>query len=104
MFAVIKSGSKQYKLSVGEFFKAEKIEAEIGSKVTISDVLCVFDEKSGPKIGSPFVKGASIECEVLEQGKAPKVIIFKKKRRSNYRRKRGHRQQFTCLKVLSINS
>lgn len=104
MFAIIESGSKQYKVKVGEFFKTEKLSHEIGSQISLSNVMLISKSESDVKVGSPFIKDASIQCEVLSHGKNPKVIIFKKKRRANYRRKRGHRQEFTCLKVLSISA
>jgi len=97
MFAVIKTGGKQYKVTTGDVLKIEKISANEGSEVVFNEVLAL-DEK----IGKPFVKGASVKATVLKQAKDEKVIIFKKKRRQNYRRKNGHRQQITLVKILDV--
>ena len=97
MFAVIKTGGKQYKVTTGDVVKIEKLNASEGSEVVFDEVLAL-DEK----IGKPFVKGASVKATVLKQAKDAKVIIFKKKRRQNYRRKNGHRQQITLVKILDV--
>lgn len=97
MFAVIKTGGKQYKVTTGDVVKVEKLNATEGSEVIFDEVLAL-DEK----IGKPFVKGASVKATVLKQAKDAKVIIFKKKRRQNYRRKNGHRQQITLVKILDV--
>ena len=98
MFAVIKTGGKQYKVAPNDIITVEKVEGEAGSKVTLDSVLMV-----GDKVGSPTVPGASVTAEVLEQTKADKVLVFKKKRRKNYRRKNGHRQQVSVLKITGVN-
>jgi len=103
MFAVVKTGGKQYKVASGDVIKVEKLAAEAGSTVEIDDVLMVGDE-SGVKVGAPVVEGAKVACEVLEQTKGPKVISFVKRRRKNSRRTRGHRQPITVLKVTGINA
>jgi large subunit ribosomal protein L21 len=97
MFAVIKTGGKQYKVTSGDVIKVEKLNAQEGSEVIFDEVLAL-DEK----IGKPLVKGASVTATVLKQAKDKKVIIFKKKRRQNYRRKNGHRQQITLVKILDV--
>jgi len=97
MFAVIKTGGKQYKVTSGDVIKVEKLNAQEGSEVIFNEVLAL-DEK----IGKPLVKGASVKATVLKQAKDAKVIIFKKKRRQNYRRKNGHRQQITLVKILDV--
>ena len=97
MFAVIKTGGKQYKVTSGDVIKVEKLDAQEGSEVVFNEVLAL-DEK----IGKPLVKGASVKATVLKQAKDAKVIIFKKKRRQNYRRKNGHRQQITLVKILDV--
>ncbi len=97
MFAVIKTGSKQYKVTTGDVIKVEKLAGAEGSEVIFDEVLAL-DEK----IGKPFVKGASVKGTVLKQAKDAKVIIFKKKRRQNYRRKNGHRQQITLVKIMDV--
>lgn len=101
MYAVIRTGGKQYKVAKDDVIVVEKLEAEPGAAVTIGDVLMVGGE-AGITIGSPLVAGASVTAEVVSQGKGDKVIIFKKKRRQNYRRKRGHRQPQTVLKITGI--
>ena len=97
MLAVIKTGGKQYKVTTGDVVKVEKLTADEGAEVIFDQVLAL-DEK----IGKPFVKGASVKATVLKQAKDAKVIIFKKKRRQNYRRKNGHRQQITLVKILDV--
>ena len=97
MLAVIKTGGKQYKVTTGDVVKVEKLTADEGAEVIFDQVLAL-DEK----IGKPFVKGASVKVTVLKQAKDAKVIIFKKKRRQNYRRKNGHRQQITLVKILDV--
>lgn len=101
MFAVVKTGGKQYRVAEGDVIKVEKLEAEAGKKVTLDEVLMVGDDK-GIKVGEPLVKGAKVTAEVLEQKKDKKITVFKKKRRHNYRRKVGHRQEITVLRVTKI--
>jgi large subunit ribosomal protein L21 len=101
MFAVIKTGGKQYKVAPNNIIKVEKLDAEAGSVILLDQVLAVGDEKS-VTLGAPLVKNVTVSAEVLEQAKADKVIIFKKKRRHNYRRKKGHRQQITVLRIQEI--
>jgi len=98
MYAIIKTGGKQYREDV---ITVEKLAGEPGDTVVISEVLMVADG-DGVQIGSPFVDGASVACELVEQTRGPKIIIFKKKRRKHYRRKKGHRQDLTVLKVTEI--
>ena len=99
MYAVIKTGGKQYKVAKGDVLKLEKIAGEVGKNVVFNEVLALGDE-----IGKPLVKGASVKAVVVEQKKDEKVIVFKKNRRKNYRRKNGHRQLVTVVKVLDILS
>lgn len=101
MFAVIKTGAKQYKVAVGDIIKVEKLDGEAGSMVSLDNVLMVGDDK-GVKVGTPTVSGTVVTAEILEQARAAKIIVFKKKRRQNYRRKAGHRQEQTVLKVTDI--
>lgn len=103
MFAVIRTGGKQYKVASGDVIRVEKIEAEAGASVELDDVLVVFNEGK-TEIGSPTVAGASVTAEVVAQDRGPKLIVFKKKRRQNYRRKNGHRQDLTVLRVTGINT
>ena len=102
MYAVVRTGGKQYKVAKDTVLKVESLAGDVGSKLTIGDVLMLGGD--APKIGAPLVKGASIQCEILEHGQGEKVIAFKKKRRKNTNRKRGHRQHFTKVKVLGITA
>ncbi len=103
MFAVIRTGGKQYRVAKDAILKVEKLDAEAGSTVTFSDVLMVGGE-GGTKIGAPLVEGASVTAEVVAQDRLPTVIIFKKRRRQNSRRKNGHRQPVTVLRITAINA
>ena len=99
MLAVIRTGGKQYCVKTNDVIQVEKLEGAAGDKITLSDVLSL-----GSKIGAPLVSGASVQAEIVAQGKGDKVIIFKKKRRHTYRRKRGHRQLITTLKIVGISA
>ncbi len=101
MYAVIRTGGKQYKVAPQDVLQIEKIEAAAGDAVSFLEVLMVAGEGE-PRIGSPLVSGAVVSAEVVEQGRGPKIIIFKKKRRQNYRRKNGHRQELTTVRILGI--
>ncbi len=100
MFAVIKTGGKQYRVAAEDVLKIEKIKGEPGEIVQLGDVLVVGGDNV--TLGVPTVAGATVAAEVLEQGRGPKVIAFKKRRRKNSRRKRGHRQEFTLLRITEI--
>ncbi len=102
MFAVIRTGGKQYKVAKDDTIKVEKLDGKAGDKVTLNEVLFVGGDKA--TLGAPLVKGASVEAEILEQGRGPKIIVFKKKRRQNYRRKKGHRQDLTVLRIKNIKA
>lgn len=101
MFAVIRTGGKQYKVSEGDIIRVEKLAGAAGDQVQFEDVLMLGGEGE-PQVGTPLVDGASVAAEILEQTRAAKILVFKKKRRKNYRRKKGHRQHLTCLKVTDI--
>jgi len=101
MYAVIRTGGKQYKVAPQDVLQIEKIEGAAGDAVQFPDVLMVAGNEE-PRVGSPLVSGACVSAEVVEQGRGPKVIIFKKRRRQNYRRKRGHRQELTTVRILEI--
>ena len=103
MFAVIKTGGKQYKVAKDDIIVVEKLDAEAGKSVAFGDVLLAGNE-GDVKVGTPLLKGAEVKGEVLEQRKGAKVMIFKKKRRQTYRRKRGHRQNETVVKITSIKA
>src|SRR4051812_34311995 len=100
MFAVIKTGGKQYRVAADDVLKVEKVKGEPGEIVQFGEVLVVGGDDVA--LGAPTVSGASVAAEVLEQGRGPKIIAFKKRRRKNSRRKRGHRQEFTLLRVTEI--
>ncbi|MBB2164307.1 50S ribosomal protein L21 [Gluconacetobacter sp. 1b LMG 1731] len=103
MFAVIRTGGKQYRVSPNTILKVEKLEAEAGSTITFTDVLAVGGE-SGTTIGAPLVPGATVTATVIAQDRLDTVIIFKKRRRQNSRRKNGHRQPVTVLRIAEINA
>ncbi len=102
-FAIIKTGSKQYKVQEGTILKVEKLNVTEGDKITFDNVLG-FGEGKDFKIGTPTIDGVTVEGTVEAQGKDEKVIVFKKKRRHNYRRKKGHRQEITIVKITGITS
>ncbi len=101
MYAVIRTGGKQYKVAPEDVLQIEKIEGAAGDAVQFPDVLMIAGEGE-PTVGAPLIAGAAVSAEVVEQGRGPKVIIFKKRRRQNYRRKRGHRQDLTTVRILDI--
>lgn len=101
MYAVIKTGGKQYKVAEDDVIHVEKITGDAGDTVELNEVLMVGGD-GAPRIGTPLVEGAMVSAEVLEQTRAGKIIVFKKKRRHNYRRKKGHRQHLTALRILGI--
>jgi large subunit ribosomal protein L21 len=103
MYAVIKSGGKQYKVSQGDTIKVEKLPATEGDKFDITDVLMVADGEN-VTVGTPLVEGAAVSAEVLSHGRGPKVKIIKFKRRKQYRRQAGHRQAFTELAITGIKA
>jgi large subunit ribosomal protein L21 len=101
MYAVIRTGGKQYKVAPEDVLQIEKIEGAAGEAVQFPEVLMVGGEGE-PAVGAPLVAGAAVSAEVVEQGRGPKIIIFKKRRRQNYRRKNGHRQDLTTVRILEI--
>ena len=103
MFAVIRTGGKQYRVTPEAVLKVEKLEVEAGSTVTFTDVLAVGGD-GALKIGAPVLAGATVTATVIAQDRLDKVIIFKKRRRQNSRRKNGHRQHVTVLRISAINA
>ena len=101
MFAVIKTGGKQYQVAADDVISIEKLEGEAGTKIEFTEVL-VVGEGASAKIGAPFVAGAIVTAEVVEQGRKRKTISFVKRRRQNSKRKKGHRQHFTKVRILEI--
>lgn len=104
MLAVIKTGGKQYLVKPGDIIDIEKIAGEEGSEVEFSDVLMVSDGEGDVKVGTPVVKSAQVKGTILGEKKGIKIIVFKFKRRKGYRKKMGHRQKFTSVKINSIVS
>ena len=103
MYAVVNSGGKQYKVQQGEVLRVEKLSGDVGSSVTFDRVL-MFSDGENVSIGQPLLDGVSVEGHIVEQGKAKKIIVFKYKRRKRFRRKKGHRQEFTAIQIDSINA
>jgi large subunit ribosomal protein L21 len=101
MYAVVRTGGKQYRVAPGDVIRVEKLPGDVGGQVDLDQVLLLAD---GDKleIGRPVVAGARVRGEIVEQGRAPKILIFKYKRRKRYRRKAGHRQPYTAIKVTEI--
>ncbi len=102
MYAIIKTGGKQYRVQENDEFRVEKLDAQVGDKVVFDEVVAVGGDEL--VVGTPFVDGYAVEAEVLEQGKADKVIIYKYKAKKDYRRKNGHRQPYTLVKVTGIGA
>src|SRR3954471_5527802 len=100
MFAVIRTGGKQYRVAAEDLIKVDKVRGDPGEIVQFGEVLVVGGDSV--TLGQPTISGASVAAEVLEQGRGPKIIAFKKRRRKNSRRKRGHRQEFTLVRVTEI--
>lgn len=103
MFAVVKTGGKQYKVSEGDVIVTERLAGNAGDNVTLDHVLMMGTDKK-VDVGTPTIKGGVVTAEILEQARGDKIIVFKKKRRHNYRRKRGHRQDLTVLRILGIGA
>jgi large subunit ribosomal protein L21 len=102
MYAVIKTGGKQYRVAPGEKIKVEQIPADVGTEITIDQVLMVGEGES-VSIGTPLVTGAQVKATVLAQGRGPKIKIFKMRRRKHYQKHQGHRQNFTELRIDGIS-
>ena len=103
MYAIFETGGKQYKVQKDDKLLVEKLEGTDGDKVTLDQVLMVSDGKKAT-LGEPLVKGAKVEAKIVEQARGPKIVIFKKKRRQNYRRKKGHRQDLTMIQITNIKA
>jgi large subunit ribosomal protein L21 len=103
MYAVIKTGGKQYRVAKDDVFAVERLAAEPGTMVAVGAVLMIGETGQAPTVGRPVVDKAAVFAEVLEQARNDKIIVFKKKRRKNYRRKKGHRQDITVLRVLAVS-
>jgi large subunit ribosomal protein L21 len=101
MYAVVKTGGKQYRVSAGEKLRIEQIGAEVGQEIVLDEVLLVADGEA-MRMGTPLVAGARVTAKVLKQGRGDKVHIFKMKRRKHYRKSQGHRQNYTEIEILGI--
>ncbi|NLE48149.1 MAG: 50S ribosomal protein L21 [Sandaracinaceae bacterium] len=102
MYAVIKTGGKQYRVSEGDRLRVEKLDGEVGASIEFDEVLMIGGEK--PVVGKPTVEGAKVKAQITAQDRAKKVIVFKMKRRKNYHRKHGHRQPYTELQIKAIEA
>ncbi|HVI30186.1 50S ribosomal protein L21 [Hansschlegelia sp.] len=102
MFAVIKTGGKQHRVVADEVLTVGKLDGDVGSKITFGEILAI-GSGDDVMIGAPLVSGASVAAEIVEHARGPKVIAFKKRRRQNSKRKRGHRQDYTIVKIVSLD-
>lgn len=102
MYAVIQTGGKQYKVAAGDVLKLEKLGGEAGQKIVFDKVLMIGGGESDLQVGAPMLDAVTVEGEILEQTRGDKIIVFKKKRRHNYRRRNGHRQDLTVVRVIGI--
>ena len=103
MYAIIRTGGKQYQVAAGDKLRVEKLQGNVGDTVELEDILMVVDGDN-VTIGQPVIEGAKVVAKITEQGKADKVIVFKKKRRKGYKVKRGHRQHYTALAIEEISA
>ncbi|MEN8141749.1 MAG: 50S ribosomal protein L21 [Thermodesulfobacteriota bacterium] len=103
MYAIIRTGGKQYQVAEGDRLRVEKLSGEVGDSVQLEDVLLVADGEA-IKVGQPQVDGAKVTAKIVEQGKGKKIIVFKKKRRKGYKMKQGHRQLYTALEIQGISA
>lgn len=103
MYAIVRTGGKQYQVACGDQVRVEKLEGQIGESIDLNDVLMVVDGEN-VKVGQPVLENAKVTAKIAEQGRAKKIIVFKKKRRQGYRLKRGHRQSYTALSIESISA
>ncbi len=101
MYAIVRTGGKQYQISKGDQLRIEKIDGEVGKTIELNDILMVVDDEN-TSVGTPLVENAKVEATIIEQGRAKKVIVFKKKRRKGYRLKQGHRQSYTAISINEI--
>jgi large subunit ribosomal protein L21 len=102
LYAVVQTGGKQYRVEVGERLRLEKLEGQVGDTVTLREVLLVSGDE--PRIGKPLVENATVEARIVEQDRAKKIKVYKKKRRKGFETTRGHRQPFTCVEIEKINA
>jgi len=103
MYAVVVTGGKQYKVEEGETLRVEKLAGEVGEEVVLDNVL-LFSDGENLNIGQPVLEGAKVKAEIVEQGREKKIIVFKYKKRKRYRKKQGHKQHFTAIKIKQIEA
>lgn len=103
MYAIVRTGGKQYQVACGDQLRVEKMAGQVGENIDLADVLMVVDGEN-VQIGRPVLENAKVTAKIAEQGRAKKVIVFKKKRRKGYRLKQGHRQSYTALKIEQIDA
>ena len=102
-YAVIRTGGKQYRVAPGDTVRVERVDGEVGAPIEFTEVLLTADD-AAVRVGRPLVEGVLVRAQIVAQGRAKKILVYKKKRRKNYRRRRGHRQAITTLRVLEIAS
>jgi len=102
MYAIFKSGGRQYEARLGQVLRLEKIAGEVGEEVVLDEIL-LFSDGEEVQVGQPLIEGVAVNAKIIEQGRGKKIVIFKHKRRKDYRKKQGHRQTFTALRVESIS-
>ncbi len=102
MYAVIKTGGKQHAVKEGEVLRVEKLDAEAGAEFVFDEVLMIKGNDNKVAVGTPLLKNASVTAEIVEHGRGKKIIVFKYKRKKNYQRKQGHRQDFTAVRIKAI--
>jgi large subunit ribosomal protein L21 len=103
MYAIVNTGGKQYRVKEGDILRIEKISGDVGAEVKFDQVLMVSDGET-VNVGQPLIEKANVQAHIIEQGKLKKILVFKYKRRKRYRRKKGHRQQFTAVQIDSIQA
>ena len=103
MYAIVETGGKQYRVENGSLLQVERLSGDVGGQVVLSEVRLVHGDK-GVLVGQPLVKGAKVMAEIIDQGRTRSIMVFKKQRRKNYRRTKGHRQNFTKLRITGIET
>ena len=104
MYAIIRTGGKQYRVKPGDVVRVERLDGEVGASVTLADVLLVAGEDGAPRVGNPLLEGICVKGTVVEQDRDAKVRVFKYKKRKHYRRTRGHRQSFTAVRIDAVQA
>lgn len=104
MYAIVETGGKQYRVESGSLLQVESLPGDVGGRVELSEVRLVHGDDKGIVVGQPLVKGAKVTAEIVDQGRTRSIMVFKKQRRKNYRRTKGHRQGFTKLRITGIET